>query len=48
LERLLREEFRTLDDFKAKEKAHGAAEKETRGSSSMVVVTASHSKAETK
>ncbi|CAL4950568.1 unnamed protein product [Urochloa decumbens] len=49
LERLLREEFRTLDDFKAKEKAHEAAEKETGGSSSTVAaVAASHSKAETK
>ncbi|TKW12678.1 hypothetical protein SEVIR_5G050800v4 [Setaria viridis] len=48
LERLLREEFRTLDDFKAKEKAHDATEKETGCSSSTVAVTASHSKAETK
>jgi len=38
LERLLREEFWTLDDFKAKEKTHEAAEKQTGGSSSTVTV----------
>jgi len=49
LERLLREEFRTLDDFKAKEKTHEAAEKQTGGSSSTVAVAvAAHSKAEAK
>ncbi|CAO2162078.1 unnamed protein product [Urochloa humidicola] len=49
LERLLREEFRTLDDFKAKKKAHEVAEKETCSSSNTVeVVAASHSKVETK
>ena len=49
MERLLREEFRTLDDFKAKEKTHEAAEKQTGGSSSTVAVAvAAHSKAETK
>ncbi|CAO2180345.1 unnamed protein product [Urochloa humidicola] len=49
LERLLREEFRTLDDFKAKKKAHEVAEKETCGSSNTVeVVAASHSNVETK
>jgi la-related protein 1 len=47
LERLLGEEFRTLDDFKAKEKAHEAAEKQTGGSGS-TVAAAAHSKAETK
>jgi la-related protein 1 len=47
LERLLGEEFRTLDDFKAKEKAHEAAEKQTGGGGSTVAVAA-HSKAETK
>ncbi|KAJ1283221.1 hypothetical protein BS78_03G111900 [Paspalum vaginatum] len=48
LERLLREEFRTLDDFKAKEKAREVAEKETSISNSTVAVAASHSKAEIK
>ncbi|KAF8724156.1 hypothetical protein HU200_021172 [Digitaria exilis] len=48
LERLLREEFRTLDDFKAKGKAHDSSEKETGGSNSTKVVAASHSAAETK
>jgi len=47
LERLLREEFRTLDDFKAKEKTHEAAEKQT-GCSSSTVAVAAHSKAEAK
>lgn len=48
LERLLREEFQTLEDFKAKEKARATTEKGTGISSSSVVVAASHSKAETK
>ncbi|OEL34909.1 La-related protein 1A [Dichanthelium oligosanthes] len=50
LERLLREEFRTLDDFKVKEKekAHDVEEKETGSNSSTVAVAASHSKAEIK
>jgi la-related protein 1 len=49
LERLLREEFRTLEDFnKANEKARETAEKGTRISSSSVAVAASHTKAETK
>ncbi|KAF8661553.1 hypothetical protein HU200_056974 [Digitaria exilis] len=48
LERLLREEFRTLDDFKAKGKAHDSSEKETGGSNSTKAVAASHSAAETK
>ncbi|XP_037405286.1 la-related protein 1A-like isoform X1 [Triticum dicoccoides] len=41
LERLLREEFRTIEDFKARR----AADKETGGSGSKSAVAASHSKA---
>jgi la-related protein 1 len=52
LERLLREEFRTLEDFnkanKAKEKARETAEKGTGISSSSVAAAASHTKVETK
>ncbi|XP_062195934.1 la-related protein 1A-like isoform X2 [Phragmites australis] len=48
LERLLREEFRTLEDFKSKEREREGAEKETGSSTSNAPVAASHNKAETK
>jgi hypothetical protein len=44
LERLLKEEFRTIEDFKARR----AAQKEAGGSSSKSGAVASHSKAEAK
>ncbi|KAL6627674.1 hypothetical protein ACP70R_031400 [Stipagrostis hirtigluma subsp. patula] len=48
LEKLLREEFRTLEDFKAKEKAREAGEKEPGSISSNASMAANHNKAETK
>ncbi|KAL6849929.1 hypothetical protein ACP4OV_020556 [Aristida adscensionis] len=46
LERLLREEFRTLEDFKAKEKTRDAVEKGSDSNKSNASVAASHNKAE--
>ncbi|KAK3159934.1 hypothetical protein QOZ80_1BG0052940 [Eleusine coracana subsp. coracana] len=48
LDKLLREEFRTLEDFRAREKAPETAEKETVCSAATAMQAASHNKAEAK